>query len=115
MTKLDSIIFSDIDNYKDGYDIRDILNYVREYTINSIKDKKIYDKKSSMIILEFINYLVQESYNPITNLFNNHMKVLRSLIIKFKDNRLYISDEKIDFDNDCYTFVREIINSNDID
>ena len=68
-----------------------------------------------MAILEFKNYLIQESYKPITHLINSRIKVLRLLVIKFKDNRLYISDEKIDFDEDCYTFVREIINSNDND
>ena len=40
LSKLDTIIFNDIDNYIDGLEIRDILNYVREYIINSVEDKK---------------------------------------------------------------------------
>ena len=109
LSKLDTIIFSDIDNYKNGIEIREILNYVRLYIINSIEHKKKYNKKSFMVILEFINYLIKESYEPITHLFNNRIERLRFLIIKFEDNRLYVSDKEIDFDNDCYTFLRNII------
>ena len=68
-----------------------------------------------MVILEFINYLIQESYKPITHLFNNRIERLRFLIIKFEDNRLYISDKEIDFDNDCYTFLRNIIKNDGYD
>ena len=114
LSKLDTIIFNDIDNYIDGFDIRDILNNVRQYIIDSI-DKKVYNKKSFIIILEIINYLIQESYKPITNLFNSRIKVLRFLTIKFKDNRLYIGDKKIDFDEDCYAFVREFSDNNSND
>ena len=111
LSKLDTIIFSDIDNSKDGFEIRDILNYAREYIINSVEDKK-YNKQSFMLILEFINYLIQESYKPITHLFISRIKELRFLIIKFEDNRLYISDKEIDLDKECYTFLKKIINNN---
>ena len=111
LSKLDTIIFGDIDNYKDGIEIRDILNYVRQYIINSVEDKK-YNKQSFMLILEFINYLIQESYKPIPHLSISRIKGLRFLIIKFEDNRLYISDKEIDLDNECYTFLRKIRNNN---
>ena len=111
LSKLDIIMFNDIDDYKNGYDIRQILNDVRNYIINSV-DKKIYDKKSFMVILEFINYLIQDSYEPITHLFNSRIKVLRCLIIKFKDNRLCINKKKIDFDEDCYGFIQDFCINN---
>ena len=111
LNDIDAIIFSDIDNYKDGFEIRDILNNVRQYIINSVEDKK-YNKQSFMLILEFINYMIQESYKSITHLFISRIKGLRFLIIKFEDNRLYIGDKEIDFDKECYTFLRKIININ---
>ena len=40
LNKIDTIIFSDIDNYKDEFDIRQILNDVRRYIINSAEHKK---------------------------------------------------------------------------
>ena len=111
LSKLDTIIFSDIDNYKDGLEIRDILDYAREYIVDSVEDKK-YDKQSFVLILEFINYLIQESYESITNLFVIRLKQLRFLIIKFADNRLHVGDRKWNFDSDCYTILRNIIDSN---
>ena len=62
-----------------------------------------------MVILEFINYLIQESYKPITHLFNSRINGLRFLVIRFKDNHLLISDNEKDFDDDCYTFLRKIV------
>ena len=116
LNDIDAIIFSDIDNYKDEYEIRQILEDIRKYIIDStIQHKKKYNKKSFMLILQFINYMIQESYKPLTQLFNIRIKRLRFLIIKFEDNRLYISDKEIDLDNDCYTFLRKIIKNDGID
>ena len=116
LSKLDTIIFGDIDSYKNGIEIREILDDVRKYIIDStlVHDKE-YNKRSFMIILEFINYLIQESYESITHLFISHIKGLRFLIIKFKDNHLPISDKEIDFDNECYTCLRKIANNNGLD
>ena len=116
LNDIDSIIFSDINNYKDEYEIRQILENIRKYIIDStIQLKKKYNKRSFLLILEFINYMIQESYKPLTNLFNIRIKRLRFLVIKFKDNHLLISDKKIDLDKDCYGFLRRIINNNGID
>ena len=113
LNKLDSIIFNnDEDNYIDERQIRGILNEIRDYVIDSIDNKKIYNKQSFMLILKFINFLIQETYESITNTFNNHIKGLRFLIIKFNDNRLHIADRKVDFENDCNTFLYNIINNN---
>ena len=115
LNKLDTIIFNDEIDYIDGKQIRDILNETRAYVINSIDNKKIYDKQSFMIILKFINYLIQESFHPITNNFNNNIKGLIFLIIKFEDNTLRIADREIDFENNCNTFLYNIINNNGFD
>ena len=116
LNDIDAIKFSDIDNYKDEYEIRQILGDIRKYIIDStIQHKKKYNKRSFMLILEFINYMIQESYKTLTQLFNIRIKRLRFLIIKFQDNRLYISDKEIDLDNDCYTFSRKIIKNDGID
>ena len=68
-----------------------------------------------MVILEFINYLIQESYHSITNQFINHIKGLRFLIIKFQGDYLPISPEKIDFDEDCNSFLNNYVLSEDED
>ena len=112
LSKLDSIIFSDIDNYKEEIEIRDILNYAREYIIDSIEYNKKYNKQSFMLIIEFINYLIQESYESKTNLYIIRLKQLTFLILKFSENRLQIGEYKWDFDSDCYTILRNIINNN---
>ena len=110
LSKLDAIVFSDIDNLKDEWEIRQILDDVRKYFIYStIEDMKKYNKRSFMAILEFINYLIQESYISITHLFNSHINGLRFLLILFKENRLQIDEDEIDFDNECYTFLRKIV------
>ena len=115
LNKLDSIIFNDIDNYKNDLQIREILNDVRKYVINSRKYNKNYDKKAFMVILEFINFLIKESFESITHVFNNRLTSLRFLIIKFKDNRLLVGDREIDFENNCNSFLYNIINSNGFD
>ena len=114
LNDVDAIIFNNVDNYKDGYEIREILEDIRKYIIDFIKNKK-YNRRAFEVILQFINYMIQESYKPITNLYIIRIKRLRFLIIKFNDNRLFVSDKEIDFDNDCYDFLRSIIKNNGID
>ena len=87
LNKLDTIIFCDYekDEDEDLYEIRQFLNDVRKYIIGStLVHNKKYNKRSFMVILEFINYLIQESYHSITNQFINHIIGLRFLIIKFE-------------------------------
>ena len=116
LNKLDEIIFHDCENGIDVNEIIKILNSVRIYIIDStLEHNKEYNKRSFMVILEFINYLIQESLNLITNQFINHIKGLRLLIIKFKTNQLDIDeDEIIDFDQECNSFLnRYVINEKD--
>ena len=117
LNRLDEIIFLDNESKEDVNEIIKILNDVRIYIIDStLGHNKEYNKRSFMIILEFINYLIQESFNPITNQFINHIKGLRLLIIKFKSNQLDIDDEdeKIDFNEECNSFLnRYVINEKD--
>ena len=68
-----------------------------------------------MVILEFINYLIQESYLSRTKQFINHIIGLRFLIIKFERDYLQISHEKIDFDEDCNSFSNNYVVSEDQD
>ena len=117
LNKLDEIIFHEYENEKEVNEIINILNSVRIYIIDStLEHNKEYNKRSFMIILQFINYLIQECFNPITNQFINHIKGLRLLIIKFKSNQLDIDDgdEKIDFNEECNSFLnRYVINEKD--
>ena len=116
LNKLDTIIFCDCEEDGDVYEIRQILNDVRKYIIGStLVHNKKYNKRSFMVVLEFINYLIQQSYHSITNQFINHIKGLRALIIKFKDDCLEITDGEIDFDNKCNTFLNDYVVSDDDD
>ena len=115
LNKLDTIIFNDEINYINENHIRDILKEVREFIVNSIDNKKIYNKQSFMLILQFINYLIELSYEPLTNTFNNYINGLRFLIIKFRDNKLHICDRKIDFKNEVNSFLYNIINNDGFD
>ena len=112
LNKLDTIIFHDYENIKDVDEIIKILNDVRTYIIDStLKHNKMYNERSFMIILEFINYMIQESFHPITNQFISHLRRLRLLIIKFKRNRLCINKKKIDFDEEYNSFLYEYVTS----
>ena len=118
LNKLDTIIFCDYekDGDEDFYEIRQILNDVRKYIINStLVHNKKYSKRSFMVILEFINYLIQESYHSITNQFINHIIRLGLLVIKFGGNYLQINHEKIDFDEDCTSFLNKYVVGEDED
>ena len=109
LNKLDTIIFNDEVDYVDENQIRDILKEVREFILSSIDNKKIYNKKSFMLILQFINYLIELSYEPLTNSFNTYINGLRFLIIKFRDNKLNICNREIDFKSECNSFLYNII------
>ena len=116
LNKLDTIIFCGYEKDEDVYEIRQILNDVRKYFIDStLVHNKKYHKRSFMVILEFKNYLIQESYQTITNQFINHILGLRFLIIKFEGDYLQISHEKIDFDEECNSFFKKYLVSEDED
>ena len=114
LNKLDSIIFQDYENRKDINEIIEILNDVRIYIIDSTPNRdKEFNKRAFMVMLEFINYLIQESFHPITNQFISRLISLRLLIIKFKSHHLYIDDEEIDFDEECDSFLEKYVASNE--
>ena len=116
LSELDTIIFCDYEKDEDVYEIRQILNDVRKYIIDStLVHNKKHNKRSFVVILEFINYLIQESYHSITNQFNNHIIGLRFPIIKFEGDYLQISHEKIDFDEECNSFSKNYLVSEDED
>ena len=56
LNKLDTIIFQNYENRKDINEIIEILNDVRIYIIDSTPDRdKDFNKRSFMVMLEFIN------------------------------------------------------------
>ena len=94
---LDNIIFI---KYNNDIDIRYILNFVRKYIILFEEEhRKKHNKKNFLIILKYINYLIQESFHSFTINFINHMIILRVLVVKYLENDLDIDDtEDINFD-----------------
>ena len=97
LNKLDDIIFYD---YKEdnNIDIKSILDNTRKYIINAFENSDIEDNRDSFIsLLQFINYLIQES-DIITCRFINQINGLRSLILKFEENKFIIDKEDIDID-----------------
>ena len=61
LNELDKIIFHD---YKEDIEIRFILDNTRKYIIESIKDddkQNKYNRRSFIVLLQFINYLIQEA------------------------------------------------------
>ena len=107
LSALDTIIFH---NYEEENNIiRTILNDSRKYIIEFKEEhKKEYNKHSFIVILKFINYLIQESFTPITFRFINLIIGLRFLVIRFEENNLQISDDYIDFE-ECNTFLRKYL------
>ena len=109
LSGLDTIIYHD---YKEeNNNIRPILNDVRKYIIEFVEehDKK-YDKRSFIVLLQFINYLIQESFVP-TFRFLHQILGLRFLIIKFEENNLQINDDYIDFDEENGSFLNKYLKS----
>ena len=118
LNKLDTIIYCDYeeDEDEDLYEVRQILNDVRKYIIGStLVHNEKYNKRSFMVILEFINYVIQEFYHSITNHIFNHIICLTFLNIKFEGDYLQISHEKIDFDEDCNSFLNKYVVNEDED
>ena len=109
LSGLDTIIYHD---YKEeNNNIRPILNDARKYIIEFVEehDKK-YDKRSFIVLLQFINYLIQESFTP-TFRFLHQILGLRFLIIKFEENNLQINDDYIDFDEENGSFLNKYLKS----
>ena len=99
LNRIDAIIYM---KYSKNINIRSILNDVRRYVIEFVEDhKKKYDQRTFLIILQYINYLIQELFHPITFNYIDLIIILRFLIIRFEENNLQISDdENINFNKD---------------
>ena len=103
---LDTIIYHDYKEEIESNIIRQILNNARKYIIGFVEEhKKEYSKKLFLVILQFIDYLIQESFESITFQFIRHILGLRFLIIRFEENNLEINDDYIDFDEECNSFI----------
>ena len=104
LSGLDIIIYHD---YKEeNNNVRPILNDARKYIIEFVEERdKEYNKRSFIVILQFINCLIQESFTSITFRFIKLIIGLGFLIIKFEEDNLEISDDYIDFDEECNTFL----------
>ena len=108
LSGLDTIIYHD---YKEeNNNIRAILNDARKYIIESVKEHstKEYNKRSFIVILQFINYLIQECFVP-TFRFINHIIGLRFLITMFEENSLHINNDCIDFDEENGAFLKKYL------
>ena len=72
LNELDRIIIGDV---VDSNLILGILNCVRKYVFNTHYENIRFSskKKTTLTILQFINYMIQETISaPITNQFINH-------------------------------------------
>ena len=99
VNKLDEIIFYDYEE-DNNIDIKSILDNTRKYIIKIFENSDIEDNRDSFIsLLQFINYLIQES-DIITCRFINQIIGLRYLILKFEENKFNIDDEDINIDLD---------------
>ena len=113
LSGLDTIIYQDD---KEENNIRQILNDARKYIIEFVEEHdKEYNKRSFIVILQFINYLIQESFKSITFRFIRLIVGLRFLIIKFEENNLEISNNYINFDEECNSFVSKYMESEEDD
>ena len=117
LSGLDSIIYHDYKEENESIIIRQILNDSRKYIIEFVEEHdKEYNKRSFIVILQFLNYLIQESFSPITFRFIRLIIGLRFLIIKFEENNLEISDDYIDFDEECNTFLgKYLVSEGDVE
>ena len=110
LNKLDTIIFHDYETRKNKHEFIEILNDTRVYVIDTTHDIEL-NKRSFMILMEFVNYLIEQSLHPITNQFLSQLESLRLFIIKFKSNDLHIHEEKVDFDEEANSFLSKYIKS----
>ena len=114
LSGLDSIIYHD--HKEENNNIRPISNNARKYIIEFVEEHdKEYNKRSFIVILQFINYLLQESFSSITFRFINLIIGLRFLIIKFEENNLEISNNCINSDEECNAFVSKYMESEEDD
>ena len=114
LSGLDSITYHD--HKEENNNIRPILNDARKYIIEFVEEHdKEYNKRSFIVILQFINYVIQESFSPITFRFINLIIGLRFLIIKFEENNLEISNNYINSDEECNSFVSKYMESEEDD
>ena len=98
LSDLDKVIFYDYKESDNNIEIKSILDNTRKYIIDYFQNSDIEDNRDSFIsLLQFINYLVQES-DMITCRFINQIIALRYLILKFNENKFIIDDEDIDID-----------------
>ena len=108
LSKLDEIIIGGVD---DRNLVLGILNGIRKYIINNhYETLRMSSKKQSLLfILQFINYMIEETIScPITNGFINHCKVLRLFILQLEtDSILTIDEDDVDFDNKCNSFLNK--------
>ena len=110
----DTIIYHDYE--EENSNVGPILDGVRKYIIECVEERdKEYNKQSFIVILQFINYLIQESFESITVRFINLIIGLRFLIINFEENNMQISHEKIDFDEECNSILKKYLVSEDED
>ena len=86
LNNLDEIIFIDKNENDNNISVKLILDNVRKYIINSYENSDIEDNRESFkVLLQFINYLIQES-DIITFRFINQIIGLRYLILNFEEN-----------------------------
>ena len=108
LSGLDTIIYHE--HEEENNNIRPILNDARKYIIEFVEERdKEYYKPSFIVILQFIIYLIRESFTSITFRFINPKIGLRFLIIKLEENILQISDDYFDFDEECNTFLKKYL------
>ena len=113
LSGLDTIIYQDD---KEENNIRQILNDARKYIIEFVEEHdKEYNKRSFIVILQYINYLIQESFSPITFRFIKLIIGLIFLIIRFEENNLEISNNYINFDEECNSFISKYMESEEDD
>ena len=107
LSGLDSITFHD---YKEeNNNIRSILNDARKYIIEFVEERdKEYNKRSFIVLLQFINYPIQESFVP-TFRFINQILGLGFLILNLEENYLQISDDYIDFEEENGAFLKKYL------
>ena len=108
LSGLETILYHD---YKEeNNNIRPILNDARKYIIEFVEEHdKEYNKNSFIVILQFIYYILQKYFTSLTFRFNNLIIGLRFLIIKLEEDNLQISDDYIDFDEECNTFLKKYL------
>ena len=110
LNKLDDIIYME-DNDND-IDVISNLNYIRIFLEEHKKKRNCHN---FFIILKYLNYIIQESIDSITNNLMTHIIILRLSIIKFEDNTLKIYDDIIDFNKNPKLLIKYVKDENNQD